>query len=213
MALMNDVKEMKTTIEASALAISPAAVTTKNKMVNSNNNNVNVHAPTIINNNFHINNYDEPNTDGLIFSMEEIGRSGKLLPLALQKLYFNPDKPENHSLYVSNKKTGDIVAFRDRWELHQQQQAVDVAIVAMKKASDVCMNNCLHYEKDNGREFLAATPATQQVIKDFTSSINDLPLDMLDIERHPTEDFYQVAISNREVVLKTIKDSGCKLIK
>jgi hypothetical protein len=83
----------------------------------------------------------------------------------------------------------------------------------MKKASDVCMNNCLHYEKDNGREFLAGSRTAQAVIKDFTSSINDLPLDMLDIERHPTDSFYKIAISNREVVIQTIKNSGCKLIK
>ena len=151
--------------------------------------------------------------DGLIFSLDEISKSGKLIDLSLQKLYFNPDKPENHSLYVSNKKEGDVVAYDNGWYLFQKERAQEVAIVAMKKASDVSMNVCMHYEYAGMHDFLNASPATQEVIREFTRSINDLPLDMLDIERHPTDSFYQIAISNRAVVIKTIKDSGCKLIK
>ncbi|NBW29534.1 hypothetical protein EBR37_04095 [bacterium] len=197
--------------------------TTKNSVKNKNtlvNAPVNIPINVTNNNNqqinnvhFHINNFDEPNIEGLIFPIEEIGKCGKLIDHSLKKTYFNPDRPENHSLYVSNRKTGDVVAFNGGWRLYQGEQAREVAIIAMKKASDVSYQNCMHYEYAGMHDFLNASPATQEVIREFTRSINDLPLDMLDIERHPTDSFYQIAVSNRDVVLKTIKDSGCKLIK
>lgn len=82
--------------------------------VENQHNNVNIV------NNITINNYMNPNIKDILNSdriLEFIKKSAERAPLDIvTSIWFNPDYPENHSIYLVNKKTNEVLIYDNKWE-------------------------------------------------------------------------------------------------
>lgn len=86
--------------------------TTQNIIQNTNTQN---NAPHNFGN-ITINSYQNPSTDGLALSMADIDSHTKIAYALIEKIYFNPEKPENHSIYLVNKKDKTLMVYKDeKW--------------------------------------------------------------------------------------------------
>jgi hypothetical protein len=85
-----------------------------NNIVNSNNT-------TNIQNNIVINSYKDPNTDGLVLSSKDIDSHVKIAYALIDKIYFNPERPENHSIYLMNKKDKTLLVYKSS-DLNKSEQ-------------------------------------------------------------------------------------------
>jgi hypothetical protein len=83
------------------------------------NNTINNTMNNTINNNTNIvlNNFQTPNLDGITITSEELIGIDNLPRYMLLKIYCNPDKPENHSVYFPNKKEPRVLFYdRLQWQ-------------------------------------------------------------------------------------------------
>ena len=58
-----------------------------------------------------INNYMTPNVKGLVLKQNTIDSYSTLSCAVLDHIWFNPERPENHSFYVSNKKEKELMVY------------------------------------------------------------------------------------------------------
>lgn len=58
-----------------------------------------------------INNYMTPDISGLKLTDDRINQYDKLSCAVLDTIYFNPDRPENHSIYLVNKKDKTLMVY------------------------------------------------------------------------------------------------------
>ena len=48
------------------------------------------------------------------------------IPSLIKKIHFNPRKPENHNIYISNIKNKYIMVYDgDKWNLSNQNETID----------------------------------------------------------------------------------------
>lgn len=158
----------------------------------------------------HINNYDSPNLDGLKFTTEELNgltNINSLYDLAVSKIYFNKERPENHSVYPIDSKT--VIAYCNGWEIYKGKNSHNV-LVGCCKISDnhIAMNiGCLsdeYYEslQNNGRD----------VIQGFNMNVLNKWGTLTEEEKYPTGLFLETASRLKGDVKPQIVNSGCKLL-
>jgi hypothetical protein len=169
---------------------------------NSTNNIVN--APTI---NVNINSYLAPDISSIKITVDELLKTdGNFYKFILEKVYFNPGLPENHSVYVPNKKEKDLIVYDNCWEyIREDGKLYEVVkqIVDTIHKSGTVLQGQLHDILDyHDVKFLKLPPAIQYMFSQFNS-----------LKFEGEETLYDTAISRRDIVGPTIKESGCKLIK
>jgi hypothetical protein len=180
-------------IEALKKAIVPnsqSIAQTPHNTINNNN--------TIIINNITINNYTTPLIkDNLKITSGELDNISKLSKHILQKLYFNPELPENHCIYLQNKKDKSLIVHDDNsWRSVTGENIKDV----IDKLNSVVSGGPgfqLIYDLVTGPELPIVS----------SNKIADLTASGLD-----RNDAYEVFLAGRDVVLGTIRAAGCKLI-
>jgi hypothetical protein len=99
-------------------------VNNKNNMNNVNNkNNMNNNNS---NNTITINNYMSPSIDHIRADFVDIFNKKKInTPVSLiRPIWFNKNFPENHSIYMVNKKTKEILVYEDGWRPADIQNAI-----------------------------------------------------------------------------------------
>ncbi len=100
--------------------------TINNNMINNNNNNNN----TI---NIYINNYDETSLDKITDKtynriINDSDEVYQIIPRLIREIHFNPNIPENHNIYLSNRNKNNkhLQVYRNKhWEIEKKDPEID----------------------------------------------------------------------------------------
>ncbi len=174
----------------------PQIINNTNNTINSNNtNNINIT----------INNYQKPSITGLTITPEELVGISKLSKYLLQKLYFNPELPQNHCMYLVNKKDKSLLLYDSDWRIVTGENTGEViktinGVVAERGGS--LINGPVGPYSGSDAQFTKLNPVDKQKIFNFNTFSDQLS----------TDDAYEVFLGGRDTVLNTIKAAGCKLI-
>lgn len=126
-------------------------------------------------NNVTINSYKTPDITNLGVKYAEL-MSSTLIKSVMEAIYFNPNKPENHSILSKNLQHGRIAVYDDGWKLLTSEQEIGRVIDAVKR-------NCL----TNGGRIVNdvlptdVTPAHTRKIESFNGHVRE-EADMTDDE-------------------------------
>ena len=190
-------KIMSKKIDALETALIPTGGdATKNTNTNITNYNINIT----------VNNYTKPSLEGITITPEELSNATKLSKFLLQKLYFNPDLPQNHCLYLQNKKDKTlIVNDGGNWTTvigdNVAEVITNLSNTLYIRGSDIVNGKNGPY-KGVDAEYMALPGADQKKIYDFNRTRDILSND----------DAYEVFLGGRDVVLGTIRAAGCKMV-
>lgn len=172
----------------------------KPQVVNNNVNNIN--NGVIVN----INNYTNPSIDGLTITAAEILAVDKLSKLLLQKIYFNPQQPQNHCIYLKNKKDKSLIIHdAGAW---RPVTGDNIADVFNRLNDTVILRGGALVNGENGpyngidADFTKLPGGIAARIRDFNQYTDTMSPD----------DAYEVFLGGRDVVLDTIRAAGCKLV-
>ena len=108
---------------------------------NSNNNSNNI---TNIQNNFKLLNYKETDTSHLTENdyVRCLEHYNFCVPHLIRKLHFNPKKPENHNIYISNLKNNYVMIYiNNKWKVKNRDETIsrmidDKQIILEKKIQE-----------------------------------------------------------------------------
>jgi len=191
-------------LEAKFEKLEQQMVAKPQQVVNNINNNIN--NGINMNINININNYTSPSVDGLTITAAEIAGADKLSKLLLQKIYFNPSQPQNHCIYLKNKKDKSLIIY----------DAGNWRPVAGDNLSDV-FNRLNDAVIIKGGELVNGKQGPYHGIDaDFTKLPGGIASRIRDFNQFTDtmspDDAYEVFLGGRDVVLDTIKAAGCKLV-
>ncbi len=176
-----------------------------------NNNTVN-NAPVTVNNapvqinNIVINNYNNPSIEGLTITAEDLITSPKMSKFLLTKMFFNPDAPENHCMYLKNKKDKSMIIHDNgNWRSVAGENVADVVLQLKNtidfKGSELLNGKLGPYAGDDDL-FTTLPGADQYKIIQFNTHKDQLTQD----------DLNEILLDGRDTVIGTIRASGCKLV-
>jgi len=153
-----------------------------------------------------INNYTNPSIDGLTITAAEILAVDKLSKLLLQKIYFNPQQPQNHCIYLKNKKDKSLIIHdAGAW---RPVTGDNIADVFNRLNDTVILRGGALVNGENGpyngidADFTKLPGGIAARIRDFNQYTDTMSPD----------DAYEVFLGGRDVVLDTIRAAGCKLV-
>ena len=79
-----------------------------------------------------------------------LNRSNMVIPNLIKKIHFNPKKPENHNIYISNIKNKYIMVYDgDKWNLTNQNDTIEDLI----DTNEVVIEQKLEEWLENGKEY------------------------------------------------------------
>lgn len=199
----DQIKQLREEMDQLKKAITVPTTTnnTNNNTINNNHTN-NFNAPISIT----INNYTNPSIDGLTITPAELANAQKLSKFLLQKLFFNPALPQNHCIYLQNRKDKSLVIYDSNdWRMVTGDNLPDVMLrlnnTVTTKGSELINGKNGPYESSDTK-FLALPGADQYKIQNFNEYTDTVGND----------DAYEVFLGGRDVVLETIRAAGCKLV-
>ncbi len=173
--------------------------------VNNVNNNVINNAPVQVNN-IVINNYNNPSIEGLSIKPEDLITAPKMSKFLLETMFFNPNAPENHCMYLKNKKERSMIIHDNgNWRSVAGDNIADV-VLQLKNTIDFKGSELLNgkYGPYAGNDdlFTALPGADQHKIIQFNTHKDTLTQD----------DLNEILLDGRDTVIGTIRASGCKLV-
>ncbi|SIP86148.1 Zinc finger C2H2-type [Pacmanvirus A23] len=195
------IKKLMEEVDALKKAITvPQVAQTINNVNNITNNN------TI---NITINNYMKPNINNLTITADEISSADKLPKLLLQKMYFNPELPENHCMYLQNKKEKSLILYDNgKWKSVTGENTKDVIrdlgnIIAGDEGFKLINGKQGPYNGSDSIFEKLPLPCINKIVG--YNTLNEQKILSQD-------DAYEVFLGGRDVVLGTIRAAGCKLV-
>ncbi|QYB17540.1 hypothetical protein PV-S19_0176 [Pacmanvirus S19] len=182
--------------------VTPQVIYNAPQNVTNNVNNVN----TI---NITINNYLKPSIQGLTITADEITTADKIPKLLLQKLYFNPELPENHCMYLQNKKDKTMILYDGgKWKSVTGENTKNVIYD---------LNNVIN--GDTGFQLINGKPGPYSGLDANFGKLQPNCINKIigfntdtDQKELSPDDAYEVFLGGRDIVLTTIKAAGCKLV-
>ena len=79
-----------------------------------------------------------------------LNRSNMVIPNLIKRIHFDPKKPENHNIYISNIRNKYIMIYDgNRWILHNQDEAIDDLI----DINEVVIEQKLEEWVENGKKY------------------------------------------------------------
>ena len=79
-----------------------------------------------------------------------LNKSNMCIPQLIKKIHFNPEKPENHNVYISNIKNKYIMIYDgNKWNLNNQDEAIDDLI----DANEFVLEQKLEEWIENGQDY------------------------------------------------------------
>jgi hypothetical protein len=175
---------------------------------NTNNLTLNIH--------IHRADFDNPCTEGLMPTPEELVAASKeksLIDYSLKRIYFSPKKPVNHSFYLNNKKTFGVIAFKSGdWRSYEGDNSREATGGVLTCADRFSRQIVEKYGMDD-KVFNALPAEAKAVIREFNRRTTNLAPGTRLEDIFPLSDVYNIALEGREIVRESIKSSGCKLIK
>ncbi len=155
--------------------------------------------------NITINSYEKPSIEDLKITLEDIASTDKISKLLLQKMYFNPKLPQNHCMYLVNKKDKSLLLYDTNWRIvtggNSDEVFAKLGNAIIENGTNLINGKHGPYE-GNDNKFLDLPGAHQQKIIGFNKYEDQLC----------TDDAYEIFLANRSTVIDTIKAAGCKLI-
>jgi hypothetical protein len=186
--LRNEMEELKKSVIVNQPAIQPQII--------------NFNAPvTII-----VNNYTNPTINGISITQAELAGADKVSKLLLEKLYFNPDIPENHCMYLKNYKDKSLIVYDEgAWRAilggNTEEVFKKLTNTLCTVGSNLINGNSGPYISSN-EMFTNLPRPDQQKILDFNTFKDILGQD----------DAYEIFLAGRNIVKSTVKSAGCKFI-
>ncbi|SIP85899.1 Zinc finger C2H2-type/integrase [Pacmanvirus A23] len=185
--------------------VTPQVIYNAPQNVTNNVNNVN-NVNTI---NITINNYLKPSIQGLTITADEITTADKIPKLLLQKLYFNPELPENHCMYLQNKKDKTMILYDGgKWKSVTGENTKNVIYD---------LNNVIN--GDTGFQLINGKPGPYSGLDANFGKLQPNCINKIigfntdtDQKELSPDDAYEVFLGGRDIVLTTIKAAGCKLV-
>ena len=92
------------------------------------NNNINTNCNNTINQTINILSYKNTDMSHITFNdyVKCLDRANFCVPQLLEAIHFNPNKPENHNIYIPNLKNNLIMLFDgEGWNLHNRDDTID----------------------------------------------------------------------------------------
>ena len=79
-----------------------------------------------------------------------LNRSNMVIPNLIKKIHFNPKKPENHNIYISNIKNKYIMTYDgEKWNVSNQNETIDDMI----DSNEIVIEQKLEEWLENGKEY------------------------------------------------------------
>ncbi len=159
--------------------------------------------------NITINNYMKPNINNLTITADDITSADKLPKLLLQKMYFNPELPENHCMYLQNKKEKSLILYDNgKWKSVTGENTKDVIrdlgnIIAGDEGFKLINGKQGPYNGSDSVFEKLPLPCINKIVGYNTTNEQKIL---------SQDDAYEVFLGGRDVVLGTIRAAGCKLV-
>ena len=117
-----------------------------------------------------------------------LNRSNMCIPNLIKKIHFNPKKPENHNIYISNIKNKYIMIYDGiKWNLHNQNDTIDDLI----DTNQFVLEQKLEEWLENGKEF-------PEIMKKFNRYLEKKEKD--DVINKIKEEIKLVLFNNRKSI-------------
>jgi hypothetical protein len=131
-----------------------------------------------INNTIQINNYDDPNIEGLVLTLKEL-LGGKISVVLLNKIY---ERPENKSIKSFGKrdKRYEVCVDGKMIKIQPEHLAIDLSNVANRQGADLLNNKNGPFQGDE-QAFLKLPEPIKNRIVDFNSSGHEARVDKKDL--------------------------------
>jgi hypothetical protein len=193
-------RRMELKIEEISKQLTVPAVIQPPQIVNVNNgvvNNINI--------NVKINDYRRPAVEKVKLFLEDIERAKALPALLFDKIWFNKEIPENHSIYLNNKKTRELLVLEDNdWRVASGERAdeilMNISNTIMERGERIVNYGDSPVAEERFTELL---PPVQEKVRNFNMFVDKLS----------STEAYDILIAKRDITHETIKASGCTLIK
>lgn len=116
-----------------------------------------------------------------------LNRSNMVIPNLIKKIHFNPKKPENHNIYISNIKNKYVMIYDGgKWNLHNQDETIDDLI----DTNEVVIEQKLEEWLENGKEY-------PEIMKKFNRYLEKKEKD--DVINKIKEEIKLILFNNRKV--------------
>ena len=117
-----------------------------------------------------------------------LNRSNMCIPNLIKKIHFNPKKPENHNIYISNIKNKYIMTYDgDKWNLSNQNETIDDLI----DTNEVVLEQKLEEWIENGKDY-------PEIMKKFNRYLEKKEKD--DVINKIKDEIKLLLYNNRKVV-------------
>ena len=121
-----------------------------------------------------------------------LNRSNMVIPNLIKKIHFNPEKPENHNIYISNIKNKYIMKYDgDKWNLGSQNETIDDLI----DTNEVVIEQKLEEWLENGKDY-------PQIMKKFKRYLEKKEND--EVKNAIKEEIKLILYNNRKFVSNQI---------
>ena len=117
-----------------------------------------------------------------------LNRSNMCIPNLIKKIHFNPKKPENHNIYISNIKNKYIMIYDgNQWNLNDQNETIDDLI----DTNEVVLEQKLEEWIENGKDY-------PEIMKKFNRYLEKKEQD--DVINKIKDEIKLLLYNNRKVV-------------
>jgi hypothetical protein len=150
---------------------------------------------------FTLNSYKKPDMKDIKLSLQSLIEDGTILKTLMESIYFNPAKPENHSILSHNLKEKKIAVYNDTWKLLTSDKEREQLVDEVKAVCSIKGGTLLN--ADDGPYCGDITsPELALVIKNRIIAFNGMEKD----EANMTEDeMLNTFHSNRKMVKDSMK--------
>lgn len=179
----------------------------KKQIIPGHNQVINNNITNNIQNNITINYYTHPDTTTLMITAEDIEGTDKISKWLLKNIYFNPTLPQNHSIYLNNKKTRELLVYeaeKKNWH-HVVGGNVDDILTKISNTIRAQGEEIVNRKGAPGDDNIILTLAQpiQEKIISFNSGRGNLSKD----------DAFEVFADRRHIVKTNVRAAGCPIVK
>ena len=117
-----------------------------------------------------------------------LNRSNMCIPNLIKRIHFNPKKPENHNVYISNIKNKYVMIYDGgKWNLHNRDETIDDLI----DTNEFVLEQKLEEWIENGKEY-------PEIMKKFNRYLEKKEKD--DVINKVKEEIKLILFNNRKIV-------------
>ena len=117
-----------------------------------------------------------------------LNRSNMVIPNLIKRIHFNPKKPENQNIYISNIKNKYVMIYDGgKWNLHNREDTIDDLI----DTNEIVIEQKLEEWMENGKEY-------PEIMKKFNRYLEKKEKD--DVKNAIKEEIKLILFNNRKIL-------------